>query len=234
MIELSRVSPDWGEALRAVDPGIGQALTALDARLEAEVAAGRGFVPAPDRVLAAFERPLADVRVLLVGQDPYPTPGHAVGLSFSTAPDVRPVPRSLANVYAELADDLGCTPPSDGDLTPWADQGVLLLNRVLTTSRGDAGVHRGWGWERVTDAAVEALVRRGGPCVALLWGRDARALVPRLGLMPRVESAHPSPLSARRGFFGSRPFSRVNALLEEQGAEPIRWAPARCPTRRTS
>jgi uracil-DNA glycosylase len=192
--------------------------------LRAEVAAGRGYLPAGKHVLRAFERPLDDVRVLIVGQDPYPTPGHAVGLSFSVAPDVRPVPRSLVNIYTELESDLGLPRPSSGDLSPWADQGVLLLNRVLTVTPGKPASHRGKGWESVTAAAILALVQRGGPLVAILWGRDARNLGPHLPGIPAIESAHPSPLSAHSGFFGSKPFSRANALLAQQGAAPIDWS----------
>jgi uracil-DNA glycosylase len=213
------VDPGWYEALAPVHHRI----AAMGDFLRAEVAAGRRFLPAGDRVLAAFARPLSQVRVLIVGQDPYPTPGHAVGLSFSVAPDVRPVPRSLQNIFAELADDLGHPVPESGDLSPWADQGVLLLNRVLTVRPGAPGSHRGQGWEEVTEAAIRALAARGGPLVAVLWGRDARDLRRLLGGVPVVESAHPSPLSARSGFFGSRPFSRVNALLVEQGAAPVDW-----------
>ena len=174
-------------------------------------------------MLRAFTRPLSEVRVLIVGQDPYPTPGHPVGLSFSVAPSVRPLPRSLANIYHELETDLGVTPPEHGDLSAWADQGVLLLNRVLTVQPRKSGSHRGRGWERVTDRAIEALVRRGGPCVAILWGRDAQMLEPALGDIPVIASPHPSPYSARTGFFGSRPFSRANELLVEQGAAAIDW-----------
>ncbi|PWD51900.1 uracil-DNA glycosylase [Serinibacter arcticus] len=213
------VAADWAEALAPVEPTIRR----LGDQLRDDVAHGRGFLPAGEHVLRAFERPLADVRVLIVGQDPYPTPGHAVGLSFSVAPDVRPVPRSLANIYTELESDLGVPRPATGDLSPWADAGVLLLNRVLTVAPGAAGSHRRRGWEEVTQVAIEALVARGGPLVAVLWGRDAQSLTPMLGSTPIVASAHPSPLSARTGFFGSRPFSRVNALLAEQGAAPVDW-----------
>lgn len=192
--------------------------------LRAEIAAGRSYLPAGDRVLRAFSRPLADVRILIVGQDPYPTPGHPVGLSFSVEPDVRPIPRSLVNIYAELQSDLGISPAEHGDLSAWFEQGVLLLNRVLTVAPGKSGSHRGKGWEQVTQRAIEALVARGGPLVAILWGRDAQSLVPMLGSVPYVASAHPSPLSARSGFFGSRPFSRANALLLEQGGQPIDWS----------
>jgi uracil-DNA glycosylase len=174
-------------------------------------------------VLRAFERPLADVRVLIVGQDPYPTPGHPVGLSFSVEPHVRPVPRSLQNIYRELHDDLGLPIPAHGDLSAWSDRGVMLLNRVLTVQAGIAGSHRGKGWEEVTEAAIRALVARGGPLVAILWGRDAANLAPVLGATPIIRSAHPSPLSASSGFFGSRPFSRANELLVAQGAQSIDW-----------
>ncbi len=192
--------------------------------LRAELAAGRGYLPAGDHVLRAFSRPMAEVKILIVGQDPYPTPGHPVGLSFSVAPDVRPIPRSLQNIYAELREDLGVEPAPHGDLTAWFEQGVLLLNRVLTVQPGKSGAHRGQGWEQVTERAIEALVERGGPLVAILWGRDAKSLIPMLGPVPHLASAHPSPLSARSGFFGSRPFSRANELLVRAGGEPVDWA----------
>ncbi|WP_397195969.1 uracil-DNA glycosylase [Nocardioides rotundus] len=191
--------------------------------LREEIAAGRQYLPEGNQILRAFSRPLADVRVLVVGQDPYPTPGHPIGLSFAVAPDVRPLPRSLVNIYRELVNDTGVAPPSNGDLTPWLDQGVMLLNRSLTVRPGEPASHRGRGWESVTECAITALARRGGPCVAILWGRDAQSLKPLLGPIPWVESPHPSPLSASRGFFGSRPFTRVNRLLEEQGGTPVDW-----------
>lgn len=214
------VSADWAEALAPVAGTI----AAMGEFLRAEIAAGRHYLPAGPHVLRAFSRPLSDVKVLIVGQDPYPTPGHPVGLSFSVAPGVTPVPRSLQNIYAELHDDLGIPPAATGDLTPWFHQGVLLLNRVLTVESGRSGSHRGKGWESVTARAIEALVERGGPLVAILWGRDAQTLVPMLGPTPHIASAHPSPLSARSGFFGSRPFSRANALLVEAGGVPVDWA----------
>jgi uracil-DNA glycosylase len=167
---------------------------------------------------------MADVRVLIVGQDPYPTPGHPIGLSFAVDRHVRPVPRSLQNIYRELHDDLGLAIPQHGDLTAWAEHGVMLLNRVLTVRPGASGSHRGKGWEAVTEQAIRALVARGGPLVAILWGRDAANLKPLLGSTPVIQSPHPSPLSASGGFFGSRPFSRANALLVEQGAQPVDWA----------
>ncbi|WP_282946702.1 uracil-DNA glycosylase [Cellulomonas endometrii] len=216
----SLVASDWAAALAPVEPQV----HAAGEFLRAEVAAGRGYLPAGPDVLRAFTRPLADVRVLVVGQDPYPTPGHPMGLSFSVQPDVRPLPRSLANVFTELRADLGVPQPSTGDLSPWADRGVMLLNRVLTVRPGEPASHRGRGWETVTDRAIAALVERGGPLVAVLWGRDAQSLAPALGGVPVVASPHPSPLSASRGFFGSRPFSRVNALLAEQGADPVDWS----------
>jgi uracil-DNA glycosylase len=219
LVDRGLVAPDWAEALAPVDDRI----VAMGRFLRDEVRAGRGYLPHGDHVFRAFSRPLADVRVLVVGQDPYPTPGHAVGLSFSVAPDVRPVPRSLANIYRELSDDLGCPVPAHGDLSPWAEQGVMLLNRVLTVAPGAPASHRGRGWEAVTERAIETLARRGGPLAAILWGRDAQGLRPVLGEVPWVDSVHPSPLSASRGFFGSRPFSRVNRLLEEQGGRPVDW-----------
>lgn len=220
------VAPDWAEALAPVEPVVHE----LGQMLRGELASGRTYLPTGDRVLRAFTRPMAQVRVLLVGQDPYPTPGHAVGLSFSVEPDVRPLPRSLVNIFTELHDDLGIEPSPHGDLSAWFDQGVLLLNRVLTVGAGAPGSHRGRGWEQVTQRAIEALAARGGPLVAILWGRDAQTLTPLLTEreVAVIASPHPSPLSARSGFFGSRPFSRANALLHQQGADPIDWAlPAR-------
>jgi uracil-DNA glycosylase len=213
------VDAGWARALQPVADDV----AAMGDFLRAEVAAGRGYLPAGDRVLHALTRPFDDVRVLVVGQDPYPTPGHAMGLSFSVLPDVRPIPRSLANIFRELVDDLGVPPPATGDLSPWADRGVLLLNRVLTVTPGRPGSHRGKGWEAVTEQAIRALVARDRPLVAILWGRDAQNLTPMLGATPVVASPHPSPLSASGGFFGSRPFSRVNDLLARSGAAPVDW-----------
>lgn len=212
----SLIHPDWAEALAPVAGEI----TTISARLREDPA---GYLPETQRVLRAFEQPFHRVRVLIVGQDPYPTPGHPVGLSFAVDRAVRPLPRSLGNIYRELQDDLGIAPAPHGDLSAWSEQGVLLLNRVLTVRPGAAGSHRGWGWEEVTACAIRALVARDEPLVAVLWGKDAESLRPLLGDTAIVASAHPSPLSARRGFFGSRPFSRVNALLREQGTEPIDW-----------
>ncbi|MCG3040769.1 uracil-DNA glycosylase [Streptomyces sp. S1A] len=213
------VEPGWAKAL---EPVAGR-ITAMGDFLRAEIAAGRTYLPAGPNVLRAFQQPFDDVRVLIVGQDPYPTPGHAVGLSFSVAPDVRPLPGSLENIFRELQADLGLPRPSSGDLTPWTRQGVLLLNRALTTAPRRPAAHRGKGWEEVTEQAIRALAARGKPLVAVLWGRDARNLRPLLEAYPAVESAHPSPMSADRGFFGSRPFSRANELLVRQGGEPVDW-----------
>jgi uracil-DNA glycosylase len=213
------MAPDWAQALQPVAPRIAE----LGDFLRAEIAAGRGYLPAGENVLRAFRQPMAEVRVLLVGQDPYPTPGHPVGLSFSVAPDVRRVPASLANIFREYTEDLGYPRPSTGDLSPWTERGVMLLNRVLTVQPGNIGSHRGKGWEEVTEQAIRALAARGGPLVAILWGRDARSLAPLLGDVPIIESAHPSPNSADRGFFGSRPFSRASRLLEDLGAGPLDW-----------
>ena len=220
LVDKGLVAEDWARALAPVDEQIAE----MGRFLRAELAAGRRYQPARDHVFRAFQRPLADVRVLVVGQDPYPNPDHPIGLSFAVRREVWPLPPSLVNIYRELRDDLGIVPPRHGDLTAWADRGVMLLNRALTVQPGVSNSHRGKGWEPVTERAITALAERGGPCVAILWGSDARRLKPLLGSIPCVESAHPSPLSAHRGFHGSRPFSQVNALLEGQGAEPLDWS----------
>lgn len=214
------VEAGWAGALSPV----AEQVAAAGDFLRAEIAAGRRYLPSGANILRAFVQPFDQVRVLIVGQDPYPTPGHAVGLSFSVERDVRPLPRSLENIFREYSDDLGLPTPSNGDLSPWAERGVLLLNRVLTVEPGKPGSHRGKGWEQVTEQAIRALVARPTqPLVAILWGRDARTLGPMLSDVPCIESAHPSPMSADRGFFGSRPFSRTNALLADLGADPVDW-----------
>ncbi|GAA3461734.1 uracil-DNA glycosylase [Saccharothrix longispora] len=209
----------WAAALAPVADRIAR----MGEFLRAEVAAGRTYLPAGENVLRAFQQPFHSVRVLVVGQDPYPTPGHAVGLSFSVSPETRPIPKSLNNIYTEYTADLGHPTPSNGDLTPWTEQGVLLLNRALTVQPGKSNSHRNKGWEPVTEQAIKALAARETPLVAVLWGSQARALKPMLAPYPCVESVHPSPLSASGGFFGSRPFSKVNELLVQQGAEPVDW-----------
>lgn len=219
------VAPDWAQALAPVE---GQLRSVLEF-LAGEAAEGHEVLPSPSNVLRAFRQPLAGVRVLIVGQDPYPTPGHAVGLSFAVDGATRPIPRSLANIYKELDADLGLPPRVHGDLSRWAGQGVLLLNRVLSVRAGAAGSHRNKGWEAITAAAIAALADRRtaegepSPLVAVLWGRDAESVTPLLGSTPVIASAHPSPLSASRGFFGSRPFSRTNTLLREQGDGTVDW-----------
>ncbi len=216
LADAGLIDRSWVEALTPVAADI----AAVGERLRAE---GRPYLPAGDLVLRAFRTPLDQVRVLIVGQDPYPAPGHPIGLSFAVDPHVRPLPRSLMNIYRELSDDLGIAPAPHGDLSAWSAQGVMLLNRVLTVAPGVPASHRGWGWERVTEHAIRCLVARESPLVAVLWGKDAQGLAPILGETAVVASPHPSPLSASRGFFGSKPFSRVNALLEEQGADPVDW-----------
>jgi uracil-DNA glycosylase len=223
------MDPGWAEALAPVADRI----ASMGEFLRAEVAAGRTYLPAGENVLRAFKQPFDDVRVLIVGQDPYPTPGHAVGLSFSVAPDVRPIPKSLINIYKEYCEDLGHPRPANGDLTPWSEHGILLLNRALTVAPGKPNSHQGKGWEEVTEQAIRALAERGKPLVSILWGRNARNLKPLLsagassagglGELPCIESAHPSPMSAHMGFFGSKPFSRANELLVQQGATPVDW-----------
>ena len=219
------IDPGWARALAPVEGRVHE----LGAMLAAEVEAGRGYLPAGTDVLRACTSPLDNVKVLIVGQDPYPTPGHAMGLSFSVHPGVA-LPKSLINIFRELSEDMGVPAPTSGDLTPWCEQGVSLLNRVLTLRPGAPASHRGRGWEEVTQCAIDALVSRKSadgsraPLVAILWGKDAQSLAPRLGDTPIIASVHPSPLSAYRGFFGSKPFSRANQLLEAQGAAGVDWS----------
>jgi uracil-DNA glycosylase len=220
LAEDGSLDPAWAAALEPVADRI----AAMGDFLRAENAAGRGYLPGGPNVLRAFRYPLAEVRVLIVGQDPYPTPGHPIGLSFAVEGHVRPIPRSLQNIYRELRSDLGIEPPAHGDLTGWSQNGVMLLNRVLTVQPGAPASHRGRGWEPVTEHAIRTLVARSQPMVAILWGRDAATLRPLLGDTPVVASAHPSPMSADRGFFGSKPFSRANDLLVAQGGSAVDWS----------
>ncbi|MCL1898582.1 MAG: uracil-DNA glycosylase [Micrococcales bacterium] len=213
------MDPSWASALAPVEPIIRQ----LGDFLRSEVALGRGYLPAGGSIFRAFAQPISQIKVLIVGQDPYPNPGHPVGLSFSVAPQVHPLPPSLRNIFSELVSDLRCPLPSNGDLSLWAQRGVMLLNRVLTVQTGLPASHRGKGWEKVTDWAIETLAARPGPLVAILWGREAAGLESKLGRVPTIKSAHPSPLSAHRGFFGSRPFSRANELLVKAGGQAIDW-----------
>lgn len=217
---LSGVHPSWLPALAPVR----EVLDGLEQRLDREREEGVVVLPGPAQVLRALAAPLDGVRVLVVGQDPYPTPGHAVGLAFSVEPSVRPLPPTLRNLLRELVADTGVPAPGTGDLSPWTGRGVVLLNRVLTVRAGASGSHRRIGWERVTDQVVRALAARGGPLVSVLWGRDARAVAPLLAGTAVVTGVHPSPLSASRGFVGSRPFTAVDDLLRAQGAPPVDWS----------
>ncbi len=198
-------------------------LAAVAVFTDSERSAGYEVLPRAVHVLRALTLPAELVKVIIVGQDPYPTPGHACGLSFSVNRDVRPLPRSLANIYRELAEDVGIVPPEHGDLSEWSDQGVLLLNRCLTVRAHNPGSHRNQGWELITGAILEHLAARNQPLVAILWGRDAQDSARHLPGVSIISSSHPSPLSARRGFFGSRPFSRANELLVDMNEKPINW-----------
>lgn len=214
-----RIDPSWVGPLSPMQ-GV---LDEITHKLAQDIELGQQFFPAPQNIMRAFKLPFESVRVLILGQDPYPTPGDAVGLSFSVSPEQAALPRSLNNIYSELCSDIGCQKPASGDLTPWVSQGVMLLNRVLTVRSGEVGAHRKWGWEKVTEQALRALDARESPLVALLWGNDAATAKEFLTHSVVLESAHPSPLSASRGFFGSRPFSQANAVLVELDQEPINW-----------
>lgn len=213
------IHPSWEPVLNPVENQIHQ----MGEFLRTETSAGRGYLPAGTDVLRVFNQPFEEVKVLIVGQDPYPTPGHAVGLAFSTHPDVRPLPRSLTNIFKELSDDLDIPLPTSGDLTPWSKQGVALFNRVLTVTPGQAGSHQGKGWEHITETAIRALAHRPQSLVAILWGKQAQSCAEFLSDTPIIKSAHPSPLSASRGFFGSRPFSKANEILRSLGSKEVDW-----------
>jgi uracil-DNA glycosylase len=212
------------ESWHACLSGQEESLASVVAFLNSEKSSGRDFLPSANVVLRALSMPVAEVRALIVGQDPYPTPGSAVGLAFAVASDVSPLPASLRNIFTELVDDVSVSKPATGDLTPWARRGVLLLNRVLTVEPGKQGSHRGRGWEDVTLAVVRELVRSSPGFVAILWGSSAATLADELGHTPVLRSPHPSPLSAYRGFFGSRPFSWANAALTQLGRSPVDWS----------
>ena len=197
--------------------------------LRAEEAAGKAIYPPQGSRLRALElTPLDAVKVVILGQDPYHGPGQAMGLSFSVPGGVKHPP-SLRNIFKELADDCGIAPPTSGDLTTWAERGVLLLNNSLTVEAGQAGSHAGRGWDAITDACVAAVAARAEPAVFILWGSHAQAKASRIAELNAptrhcvIRSPHPSPLSAHRGFFGSKPFSRANAFLEEAGRDPVDW-----------
>jgi uracil-DNA glycosylase len=197
--------------------------------LKAEEAAGKAVYPPRGTRLAALAlTPLPEVRCVILGQDPYHGAGQAHGLAFSVQAGVKPPP-SLVNIYKEMEADLGLPRPATGDLTPWAKQGVLLLNNTLTVEAGQAGSHAGRGWDAITDACVAAVAASDLPTVFILWGSHARKKASRVPALARnsahliLASAHPSPLSAHNGFFGSRPFSQTNAFLEEHGRGAIDW-----------
>jgi uracil-DNA glycosylase len=183
------------------------------------------FPPADEIFNALHLTPLKDVKVVILGQDPYHNVHQAMGLSFSVEPDVTDLPPSLINIFRELHDDVGCRMPQSGDLTKWAEQGVLLLNTVLTVRAHQAGSHQGHGWEQFTDAILRAVNEQDRPIVYMLWGSPAQSKAPMLNNPKHLvlKAPHPSPLSAYRGFFGCRHFSKCNAFLTEHGETPIDW-----------
>lgn len=216
--------PDWQAAVGAEFSK--PYMQELDAFLQAEEAAGKLILPAAGKRFNALQStPLEQVKVVILGQDPYPTPGHAHGLSFSVQPEVSPLPRSLLNINKELADDLGIDNNHTGCLQAWAEQGVLLLNTVLTVEAGNAGSHQKRGWETFTDVVIQTISQQSQPVVFILWGNHAQKKAALIDSERHhmITSAHPSPLSARRGFFGSKPFSRTNAFLQANGREPVDW-----------
>lgn len=226
---FSNVDAGWQQALAPVRAQLAD----LAEQVQHRQAQGELVLPPPQQVLRCFQYPFAEVKVLLIGQDPYPTVGNAVGLSFSVAAQAQ-LPASLRNIFKELLSDLQLQEPGitvnnlrSPDLSDWAEQGVCLLNRVLTVAAGSPGAHENLGWQAVTEAAVAALVARPQPLVVILWGAKAqqlRRLIPARADILVIESAHPSPLSARRGFFGSAPFSRANQHLRAHGVSPVAWA----------
>ena len=193
--------------------------------LEMKLISAGEYAPIQQRVMRAFQNSMDDVKVLIVGQDPYPTRGHAVGLAFAVEPGTNPLPKSLQNMMTELRDDLGKTVSNNGDLTRWLPEGVMLMNRHLTVPVGESGGHMDLGWDQFTNRAVEELAKRlGEKLIVVLWGKEAQALEPLLGSAQIIKSAHPSPLSARRGFFGSKPFSKANDALRRVGRLPVDWS----------
>lgn len=226
-LPLASLHPQWQLALRPV----ATELASLEAELSRRVAAGEIIYPPKQQILRCFSTPLEEVKVLIVGQDPYHTPATAVGLSFAVSAQAK-LPPSLRNIFKELAADLDVKTAASSqilrspDLSDWAQQGVCLMNRVLTVTAKEARSHRKLGWESITNQAVQALVEREQPLVVILWGKDAqelKALIPKRENILLLESAHPSPLSARHGFFGSRPFTAANEHLQRWGRSPIKW-----------
>lgn len=224
MSEFQRSELNVTELVQRIHPGWDvSGVEAVLADVLSEAEQGQQILPEPPRILRALEMAPEDVRVLIVGQDPYPTPGHAVGLSFSAEiPAEERLPKSLANIFAEYQTDLGLDRPTSGDLTPWAEQGVMLLNRVLTVRAGQPASHHNRGWEQITESVVRQVAARSDT-VAILWGKPAQKFAPLFGEDRVIASPHPSPLSAYRGFFGSHPFTRANEVLRSLGATPVDW-----------
>lgn len=223
MLDSSTLHPSWQQAL--VAEWSKPYMQSLDAFLEVEEARATVLPPQPDRLNALRATGLDNVKVVILGQDPYPTLGHAHGLSFSVLPSVKPLPRSLINIYKELDSDLGINNKHTGYLQPWAEQGVLLLNTVLTVEEGKAGSHQKKGWELFTDAVIKAVNDQPNPVVFVLWGAHAQKKAPMIDTSRHLilKSAHPSPLSASQGFFGSKPFSQINDWLRAQGRDAVNW-----------
>lgn len=213
---LEKVHPNW-------QPLIDDQRELLESILDALT--DGDLIPSADRVFRAFEAPPEHYRVLIVGQDPYPNPEHAIGLAFAVPDGTKKLPPSLRNILQELRSDIGVEPGGPGNLVGWQEAGVMLLNRHLTTRPGESAGHFSLGWDRFTLAAIRFLVaRRERRMVAILWGNSAQQIAAELAGVPIISSPHPSPLSAHRGFFGSRPFSRCNTALLELGEKPIDWS----------
>lgn len=219
-----RIHPQWYEALKPVHSLISD----MEEFVYEQTMQGYCILPDFENILRVFTYPFNTIRVLIVGQDPYPTPNDAVGLSFSVSKHSS-IPKSLRNIFKELENDVHTLPPDNGDLTPWCEQGVCLLNRNLTVVAHQANSHANTGWENITQHVIDALNKRTTqqgkpkPLVAILWGKKAQELRPYLTNAYIIESPHPSPLSASRGFFGSKPFSRTNAALVTMNEAPIQW-----------
>lgn len=213
MTILEGVHLEWIDALKHVLGEIERIENSLQ---------GLAFNPAPENIFRALRQPLSKTSVVIFGQDPYPTPGHAMGLAFSVPVEIKPIPKTLTNIFRELHDDIGCVAPSSGDLTPWADQGVALVNRILTVPQGHSGGHAGLNWQVVTNEIAKILGEQD--VVAILWGNYAQELSRYFSKPLTISSPHPSPLSAYRGFFGSKPFSRTNQLLTNESRRAIDWS----------
>ena len=209
---LDQVHPSWNEILSVHELFIEETEESL---------AVSSICPPRELILRAFSYPLGDTKIAIFGQDPYPDIANACGLAFSVPTSDWPLPPSLANIFRELHEDIGGESRTDGDLSDWTRQGVALINRVLTVPEGKSGGHRNIGWQRVTDSVAETLGEMG--CIAILWGNFARELEKYFPIESRISSAHPSPLSAYKGFYGSRPFSKANQLLVSQGEQVIDW-----------